>query len=89
MGLPFAVAIICTCLPRKSRISPAISSPFGFQGEVAGVEQVKLQRLEVALVRLGPGGRENLVVLAPRDQHRRLVLAKILLPLGYSGGLLP
>ena len=53
----------------------------GFQGEVAGVEQVELQRLQVALVRLGPGGGEDLVVLAPDDQHRRLVLAEVLLPL--------
>ena len=52
-----------------------------FQGEVAGVEQVELQRLQVRLVRLGPGGREDLVVLAPGDQHRRLVLAEVLLPL--------
>src|SRR5215831_3506352 len=51
-----------------------------FQGEVAGVKQVVLQRLQVALVWLGPGGREDLVVLPPRDQHRRLVRAEVLLP---------
>src|SRR5678815_1374779 len=51
-----------------------------FQGEVAGVEQTVFQRLQVALVSLGPGGREDLVVLPPGDQHRRLVLAEVLLP---------
>src|SRR5258708_916585 len=51
------------------------------QGEVAGVEQVVLQRLQVALVRLGPGGWKDLVVLSPGDQHRWLMLAEILLPL--------
>src|SRR5882672_11301680 len=48
---------------------------------MSGVEQVKLQYFPVALVRLGPGRREDLVVLPPGDQHRRLVLAEILLPL--------
>ena len=52
-----------------------------FQREVAGIEQVELQRLQVSLVRLSPCGRKDLVVLAPDDQHRRLVLAEILLPL--------
>src|SRR5262245_56665670 len=52
-----------------------------FEGEVAGVKQVELQRLQVALVRLGPLRGENLVVLTPGDQHRRLVLAEVLLPL--------
>src|ERR671922_2372758 len=44
-----------------------------FQREVSGVEQVELQRLEVPLVRLGPGRREDLVVLAPGDENRGLV----------------
>jgi hypothetical protein len=40
---------------------------FGLQSEVTGVEQVELKRLQIALVWLGPSGREDLVVLAPRD----------------------
>src|SRR6516162_11013095 len=59
---------------------PSDEVPVAFQREVAGVEQVELQRLEVPLVRLGPGRREDLVVPAPRDQHRRLVLPEVLLP---------
>ena len=38
-----------------------------FQSEVAGIEQVILQRLQVSLVRFGPGSRKDLVVLPPRD----------------------
>src|SRR5262249_60386898 len=60
---------------------PSDQVPIAFQREVPGVEQVELQSLEVALVRLRPGGREDLVVLAPGDQHRRLVLSEVLLPL--------
>ena len=70
---------LAACLSRKSRISRAISSP-SFQGEVTRIEQMEVQRFQVALVRLGPGGREDFVVLAPHDQHRRLVLAEVLLP---------
>src|SRR5262245_17257509 len=60
---------------------PSDQVPFAFQREVAGVEQVELDRLEVALVRLGPGRRKDLVVGAPHNQHRRLVLPEIVLPL--------
>ena len=54
------------------------------QGEVPGVEQVEFQRLEVALVGLGSGGREDLIVLAPDDQDRGLVLAEVCLPLQWG-----
>src|SRR5947209_8533755 len=56
---------------------PGDGVALGLQGEMAGVEQVVLQRLQVPFVRLGPGGREDLVILAPRDQHRRLVRAEV------------
>ena len=56
-------------------VSPSVSS-----AKMPGVEQVELQRLQIPLVRLGPGGREDRIVLSPRDQHRRLVLPEILLP---------
>ena len=68
-------------LPEEVSHQPGDLVAVGFQGEVAGVEQVKFQRLQVALVGLGPGGREDLVVLPPSDQHRRLVFAEVLLPL--------
>src|SRR5262245_3853564 len=55
--------------------------PFRFQSEVARVEQVVLQRLQVTLVGFGSGWREDLVVLPPRDQHRRLMNPEIVLPL--------
>src|SRR5438874_2739256 len=60
---------------------PGDGVTLGLQGEMAGVEQVVLQRLQVALVRLGPGSREDLVVLAPGDEHWRLVRAEVLLPM--------
>src|SRR5262245_46530184 len=60
---------------------PSDQVPFAFQREVAGVEQVELYRLEVSLVRLRPGRREDLVVPAPHNQHRRLVLSEVFLPL--------
>src|ERR1700752_4458911 len=59
---------------------PSDQVPFAFQREVAGVEQVELYRLEPALVRLGPARRKDLVVPAPHNQHRRLVLPEVLLP---------
>ena len=49
---------------------------------MAGVEQVVLDVLEVTPVRVGPGGREDGVVLAPDDEGRRLVLAEVVVPLG-------
>src|SRR5262249_12125253 len=60
---------------------PSDQVPFAFERKVASVEQVELDRLEVALVRLGPGRRKDLVVGAPHNQHPRLVLPKVLLPL--------
>src|ERR1700751_4171478 len=59
---------------------PSDQVSFAFQREVAGVEQVELYRLEVALVRLGPGRRKDLFVPAPHNQHRRLVFPEVLLP---------
>src|SRR6202007_2649075 len=69
-------------MPAKEVLDkPSDQIPVAFQREVAGVEQVELYRLEVSLVRLGPGRREDLVVPAPHNQHRRLVLPEVLLPL--------
>src|SRR5262249_3503891 len=55
--------------------------PFAFQREVAGIKQVELDRLEFSLVGFGPSRRKDLVVLAPDNQHRWLVLPEVLLPL--------
>src|SRR5437763_15770629 len=44
---------------------------------MAGVDEVKLDLGKVALVGMGPIRWENLVILAPDDQRRRLVLAEI------------
>src|SRR3954465_7017293 len=41
------------------------------KGKVPGIEEVEFERLQVALVWLRPGGRDDLVVLPPRDQHGR------------------
>src|SRR5262245_14252924 len=59
---------------------PSDQVAVAFQREVPGVEQVELYHLEVSLVRLGPGRRKDLVVPAPHNQHRRLVLPEVLLP---------
>ena len=45
--------------------------------EVPCVEQVKLQVLQVSLVRLGACCRKYLIVLAPDDKGRRLVVAEV------------
>ena len=52
-----------------------------FEGEVACVEQMELPILQVPLVRCCSVGRENLVILAPDDQHGRSMRAEIFLPL--------
>jgi hypothetical protein len=52
-----------------------------FQREVASVEQVKLEILQVTLVRMGSLSRKNVIVLAPNDQRRRLMLTQVGLPL--------
>src|SRR5687768_16564194 len=56
----------------------------GFQSEVTGVEQMELERLQISLVGLSTSGREDFIVLAPRNQHGRLVLTEIFLPLGIE-----
>ena len=54
------------------------------QREMAGVEEMKLQVGQIALVRMRAIGGENLVVLAPDDQRRRLMLAEISLDGGIE-----
>ena len=53
----------------------------GLQGEVPGIEEMEVDGLQVTPVGLSSGRREDLIVLAPDDQHRRLALAEIRLPL--------
>jgi hypothetical protein len=48
--------------------------------EVSGVEQVKLQSLQVFLVWLSAGSGEDRIVLAPNDECRWLVRAEVGLP---------
>src|SRR5215831_6220444 len=50
---------------------------FVFERKMPGVDQVKLDLGQVALVGVSAVGREDLVVLAPDDQRRRLVLPEI------------
>ncbi len=47
-----------------------------FQGEMPGVQKVEVEVHEVPLVGIRPVGREDVVVLAPDDQRRRLVLTE-------------
>ena len=58
--------------------------PILFEREVTCIEQMELHVLQVALVRIRPGGRKDFVILAPYDQRRRLMLSKVGLPLGIK-----
>ena len=58
-----------------------------FEGEVAGVEEVKLGVGQVAQVGVGAFGGENGIVFAPDDEGGGLVLAEVLLPGGVEGGI--
>src|SRR5512145_3114693 len=53
--------------------------------EVSGVEQMELERPEVPLVRMRPGGGKDLVLGAPHHQRRRLMLAQVGLPFQIQG----
>ena len=44
-----------------------------FQREVAGVEQVEIQILEISLVRVRTFSRKNVVVFSPNDECWRLI----------------
>jgi hypothetical protein len=39
----------------------------GFEGEMAGIDEMEIDRLNVAFVWFGAGGREDFVVLAQRS----------------------
>jgi hypothetical protein len=62
---------------RKSRMSGTISSALSSSRKMPCVDQVKLDVGQIALVRVSAVSREDLVVLAPDDQRRWLVLAEI------------
>jgi hypothetical protein len=55
--------------------------PVGLECEVAGVQQVQLNVLQITLVGRRTIGDEDLVILAPQYEHCRLVLAEVGLPL--------
>src|SRR5947207_3344664 len=80
LPLPDTSLLLGRVLNEELPHQPGDGVPVGLQGEVPGVEQVVFKRLHVSLVWLGSGGGEDLVVLAPNDQQRRLVLAEVLLP---------
>ena len=58
-----------------------------FQGKMSCIKQMELQLVQIPFVGIRSGSRENLVVLAPDDQCRRLILSQILLPLGIERGI--
>lgn len=60
-----------------------------FQGKVPWIEQVQVDRLQVAFVRMRALRRRDRVVLSPDDQRWRLVLAKVGLPLRVKGRIGP
>src|SRR5262249_562294 len=56
-----------------------------FEREVAGVDQMEFEVLQVAFVGLRSFSREDRIVFAPNDQRRRLVLTEVCLPLVVEG----
>ena len=58
-------------------MSGTISSALSSSRKMPCVDQVKLDVGQIALVRVSAVSREDLVVLAPDDQRRWLVLAEI------------
>jgi hypothetical protein len=52
-----------------------------FERKVPGVEQVKFEILEIALVRVRAFSREDLIVPPPHTQRRWLVTTEKLVPL--------
>jgi hypothetical protein len=56
-----------------------------FKSEVAGVEQMEFEVLQVAFVGLRSFSREDRIVFAPDDQRRRLVVTEVCLPLAVQG----
>ena len=50
------------------------------KSKVPGVEQMKLDILEIALIGMGTLGRENKIIFAPNDKRGWLVGAEIFLP---------
>ena len=47
-----------------------------FQDEVAGIEYMNFQIFKVALIRMRSGLGEDIIVLPPDDNGRRLMFAK-------------
>ena len=52
-----------------------------FKSEVPGIEQMKLQIFQIALVRVSSLCGEDVVILSPDHQRRRLMLTEVGLPL--------
>ena len=51
-----------------------------FQGKMPGIEQVELEVIQIPFVGICTFGRKDVVVLAPDDQGRWLILAELGLP---------
>ena len=55
---------------------------FFFQREMARIEKVELCAGKLSFIELSALDRKDSIVFAPGDQHGRLLLAEILLPVG-------
>lgn len=53
----------------------------GLQGKMSSVEKMEVDVFDVTTIGFRTCGWEDLIVLAPHDEHGRLVLAEVLLPL--------
>src|ERR1044072_7880190 len=58
--------------------------PFFFPREMARVEKMELCVGKLSFIELSALDFKDSVILAPRDQHRRLLFAKIFLPIGIG-----
>ena len=54
---------------------------------MAGIEQMKLEVFQIPFVGIGAFCREDVVVLAPHDERRWLVLTEISLPFRITRGI--
>ena len=58
---------------------------FFLQGKVTGVEEMKIDVVQIPFVRISSFCREDVVVFTPNNQRRRLISSKVFLPFRIQG----
>ncbi len=56
----------------------------GFEGEVTGIEEVRIDIFQVAVIGGGAFGRKDEIIFAPDDEGRRLIFAEEGLEIGIE-----